>query len=346
MKNKILILMLAIAMLITPFSRVTKAESKVKPVADIDSNCVIQQMSNELSMLVCYIDSMNYEKNVEMRADNYTEPKKNVKLHVKLNKGSSLQDEFKFIDYTDGGTLTSLSSKNVGGYEYKIEKNDNRELVVNITNFGKASVFSNGFVVEDTKLINDDYDRLAFGIVYRNEELAEPITYDVEVTVDGKEVVNSQDTDPIINQLDSFAGEPIYDEYVKTLSSMAKKFNVPSLAKYDLDTITKAEESEHVGPEDEAEPLFPDAEETDTTEKEEEKTTSPEETENKDEEEPEEKTEDKVEDNKEEKKEVKEESSSKNYNQFIYIIFGVIIVLGIGLLLIGNRKKKKADENK
>lgn len=345
MKSKILTFILAVSMLLAPLTIIAYANDDPEATG-FDSGCVMQEMTEDLSMLICNIVTYNYAKD-NIVADNYSIPAKKINAKLTLSQGSSIQDEFKVIPYVKNETLGYLTTKNVNDYKVEIVKNDNRELEFNLYDFGKASALANPRILDDYSNINDENDRISFGIVYRKEELKSPITYSMPITIDGvvDELTTSEGNIPYSRIDDEQYIDNIDNTIGAVLISAAKSFDVPALKDYDLSVPSKEAVEDMIAKEKD------EVKVEDTTDQE----NNEEVTEESNEDEQSEDTKETVNNKEEKDKELtdKEKQAAiagekiKGKGRFKFIMFaiGAVAIVGVGLI-IANHNKKKNKETK
>lgn len=360
MRSKILTFVLAVSMLLAPLTITSYANDDPKATG-FDSGCVMQEMTEDLSMLICNIVTYNYAKD-NIVADNYSIPAKKINAKLTLSQGSSIQDEFKVIPYVQNETLGYLTTKNVNNYKVEIVKNDNRELEFNLYNFGKASALANPRILDDYSNMNDENDRISFGIVYRKEELKSPITYSMPITVDGvvDELTTSEGNIPYSRIDDEQYIDNIDNTIGAVLINAAKSFDVPALKDYDLSVPSK-EAIEKMIAKEKGEAVD-EAEENDTEDKKDtEEIVDEPSNEDKETTEDNNSEENKEKDDKKDVKNSKDENTDeadkkiaiansvfKGQGNFKFIMFalGVVAIVGIGLIMISRNKKNKETADK
>lgn len=346
MKNKLLILFMALAMLFTAMSPIAKAEEFIEPKPRFVLECLPQQVDNDLTLLLCQLDTIIDFGNVDYSKEQFTNPVDTVEVNLKLSKGSSLQGDFKLIDGTNVKYIKDYASNKFGDYEVHVSKNDNREISFTVKNFGKASTYSDSFSPIDRKLLNHDNDAVTFGVVYRNEELKEPVEYSYTIKVNGEEVDSGEDKDTQIYTLEDLKGyfnaglnpeeKTTKEEITEELYRVIKSLNLGTLEGYmtEVPNEDELEEPEVITTEDKKEDENVDEEEPEETEEDTENTE-----ENKEE----------ASDKKDDKTTNTEDSSSSSLNSkgkliaFIAIV-GLLVVVAIFLIRKSKKDNKQEDK--
>lgn len=347
MRNKLLILFMTIVMLFTAMSPIAKAEEFEEPKPRFELDCLPQQVDNELTLLLCQLDTVIDFGNVDYSKEQFTNPVDTVEVNLKLSKGSSLQGDFKLIDGTNTKYIRDYASNKFGDYEVYVSENDNREINFTVKNFGKASTYSDAFSPIDRKLLNHDNDAVTFGIVYRNEELKEPVEYSYTIKVNGEEVDSGEDVKAQTYTLEDLKGyinadlnseeKTTKEEIAEELYGVIKYLNLGTLDGYmsEVPNEDELEEPEVVTTDDKKEDEELEEEPAEIEE--------PEETE---------KDTEKTEESKEEasdKTTNAEDSSSSSLNSkgkliaFIAIV-GLLVVVAIFLIRKSKKENKQEDK--